>query len=127
MDSSSAPSSSVASSVADSRNHSPSPPHVVQVTPNTSTSSSTSSPYPQQQQPQAHSPWLNRPPPPPPPSILLDPSYSNAPILSEYLEANFVPSVVPQPDEYAAKEQARQYLEKLVERISPGAKLLPFG
>jgi hypothetical protein len=47
--------------------------------------------------------------------------------LSEYLEANFVPSVVPQPDEYAAKEQARQYLEKLVERISPGAKLLPFG
>ncbi|GAA5903222.1 uncharacterized protein JCM6883_002733 [Sporobolomyces salmoneus] len=61
------------------------------------------------------------------PSSNPDPTYSNAPVLSEYLEANFVPSVVPQPEEYQAKEQARQYLEKLVQQISPGAKLLPFG
>ncbi|GAA5911140.1 hypothetical protein JCM5296_007500 [Sporobolomyces johnsonii] len=56
-----------------------------------------------------------------------DPQYVNAPDLSHYLEANFVPSVVPQPDEYQAKEQARQFLEKLADQVSPGAKLLPFG
>ncbi|GAA6007389.1 hypothetical protein JCM11491_004145 [Sporobolomyces phaffii] len=67
-------------------------------------------------------PWLLRPVPAHP-----DPTYHNAPVLSEYLEANFVPSVVPQPDEYAAKEHARQYLEKLADQVSPGAKLLPFG
>ncbi|GAA5869472.1 hypothetical protein JCM8547_001499 [Rhodosporidiobolus lusitaniae] len=54
-------------------------------------------------------------------------NYSNAPELTHYLQSSFVPSVVPQPDEYAAKEQARVYLEKLADQVSPGAKLLPFG
>ncbi|GAA6037661.1 hypothetical protein JCM8097_002272 [Rhodosporidiobolus ruineniae] len=54
-------------------------------------------------------------------------NYSNAPELTHYLQASFVPSVVPQPDEYQAKEQARVYLEKLAEQVSPGARLLPFG
>ncbi|GAA5985246.1 hypothetical protein JCM11641_003648 [Rhodosporidiobolus odoratus] len=54
-------------------------------------------------------------------------NYSNAPELTHYLVASFVPSVVPQPEEYAAKEQARVYLEKLAEQVSPGARLLPFG
>nr|CRX79198.1 hypothetical protein ls5931a1_00014 [Leucosporidium scottii] len=44
-----------------------------------------------------------------------------------YLTNTFAPAVVPQPDEYLAKESARVYLEKLAERVSPGAKLLPFG
>jgi hypothetical protein len=35
--------------------------------------------------------------------------------------------VVPQPDEYLAKESARVYLEQLADRVSSGAKLLPFG
>lgn len=47
--------------------------------------------------------------------------------MTHYLESTFVPSVVPQPDEYHAKDQARQYLEKLADQVSPGAKLLPFG
>ncbi|BGP19910.1 hypothetical protein JCM10213_008615 [Rhodosporidiobolus nylandii] len=54
-------------------------------------------------------------------------NYANAPELTHYLVASFVPSVVPQPDEYAAKEQARVFLEKLAEQVSPGARLLPFG
>lgn len=54
-------------------------------------------------------------------------SYAHAPDLTHYLESTFVPSVVPQPDEYHAKDQARQYLEKLADQVSPGAKLLPFG
>ncbi|GAA6005322.1 uncharacterized protein JCM10292_005381 [Rhodotorula paludigena] len=54
-------------------------------------------------------------------------SYHHAPALSHYLESSFVPSVVPQPDEYHAKEHARQYLEQLADQVSPGAKLLPFG
>ncbi|GAA5878104.1 hypothetical protein JCM16303_002847 [Sporobolomyces ruberrimus] len=104
--------------------------HVSEPTPNTSiTSSGTQSSSSQSQgvhpvaPPPPHQyypPWLRQPPNP-------DPTYQNAPVLSEYLEANFVPSVVPQPEEYAAKDQARQYLEKLVDQISPGAKLMPFG
>ncbi|GAA6020372.1 hypothetical protein JCM10207_002086 [Rhodosporidiobolus poonsookiae] len=53
--------------------------------------------------------------------------YANAPELTDYLQASFVPSVVPQPEEYQAKEQARVFLEKLAEQVSPGARLLPFG
>ncbi|BGP03296.1 hypothetical protein NBRC10513v2_007026 [Rhodotorula toruloides] len=53
--------------------------------------------------------------------------YAHAPELTHYLQSTFVPSVVPQQDEYDAKEQARQYLEKLADQVSPGAKLLPFG
>ncbi|GAA6060895.1 hypothetical protein JCM10212_000178 [Sporobolomyces blumeae] len=70
--------------------------------------------------PTYYPPWFRQPPNP-------DPVYLHAPVLTEYLEANFVPSVVPQPDEYQAKEQARQFLEKLADQVSPGAKLLPFG
>lgn len=53
--------------------------------------------------------------------------HAHAPELTHYLQSTFVPSVVPQQDEYDAKEQARQYLEKLADQVSPGAKLLPFG
>ncbi|GAA5888496.1 hypothetical protein JCM6882_008643, partial [Rhodosporidiobolus microsporus] len=54
-------------------------------------------------------------------------NYANAEGLTHYLQSSFVPSVVPQQDEYQAKEQARVYLEKLAEQVSPGARLLPFG
>ncbi|SCV73090.1 BQ2448_7015 [Microbotryum intermedium] len=54
-------------------------------------------------------------------------SYVLAPELAHYLEHTLVPSVVPMPDEYDAKEQARIYLEKLADEVSHGAKLLPFG
>ncbi|KAG0654967.1 hypothetical protein C6P46_001306 [Rhodotorula mucilaginosa] len=79
-------------------------------------------PHAQQQQHQHQ-----HPPPPPPPLWKDGVSYAHAPDLTHYLESTFVPSVVPQPDEYHAKDQARQYLEKLADQVSPGAKLLPFG
>lgn len=53
--------------------------------------------------------------------------YSYTYELSHYLTSTFAPSVVPQPDEYLAKESARVYLEQLADRVSPGAKMLPFG
>ncbi|GAA5938480.1 hypothetical protein JCM1841_006107 [Sporobolomyces salmonicolor] len=103
--SSSTPSSSAASSLASS------PVLSSHAQPYASTSTSSLLPPPTWQRPVPHP----------------DPQYANAPDLSHYLEANFVPSVVPQPDEYQAKEQARQFLEKLADQVSPGAKLLPFG
>ncbi|BGP43292.1 hypothetical protein JCM10449v2_007323 [Rhodotorula kratochvilovae] len=90
----------------------------------------------QQQQQQQHGqqhhihPHHAHPHPPqlhPPPHWRDSPAYHHAPDLTHYLVASFVPSVVPQPEEYHAKEQARQYLEKLAHQVSPGAKLLPFG
>ncbi|GAA5856419.1 hypothetical protein JCM5353_008673 [Sporobolomyces roseus] len=58
----------------------------------------------------------------------LDPIYQNAPILSEYLDQSFVPSVVPQPEEYQEKEKARQFLEGLAKQVcGNNVKLLPFG
>ena len=72
-----------------------------------------------------HSPQAPAHPPPPHPAH--HPAYLHARDLTHYLEATFVPSVVPQPDEYQAKELARQYLERLAAQVSPGAKLLPFG
>ncbi|GAA5990496.1 hypothetical protein JCM10908_007400 [Rhodotorula pacifica] len=74
-----------------------------------------------------HQQHLAHPPLPPPPLWKDGVSYAHAPDLTHYLESTFVPSVVPQPDEYHAKDQARQYLEKLADQVSPGAKLLPFG
>ncbi|GAA6058152.1 hypothetical protein JCM3770_001951 [Rhodotorula araucariae] len=66
-------------------------------------------------------------PPRSPPRDAPSAAYLHAPDLTHYLVASFVPSVVPQPEEYLAKEHARQYLEKLAHQVSPGAKLLPFG
>lgn len=54
-------------------------------------------------------------------------AYSHTHEMALYLTNTFAPAVVPQPDEYLAKESARVYLEKLADRVSPGAKLLPFG
>lgn len=83
-------------------------------------------PHPQPHPHQAHSQQQQHQHPPP--SLWKDGvSYAHAPDLTHYLESTFVPSVVPQPDEYHAKDQARQYLEKLADQVSPGAKLLPFG
>jgi hypothetical protein len=47
--------------------------------------------------------------------------------IAGYLETVFCPAVEPTVEEYSAKEDARQYLEVLTDRVSPGAKLLPFG
>ncbi|GAA5917792.1 hypothetical protein JCM8208_002799 [Rhodotorula glutinis] len=87
--------------------------------------SSTSSPPPSPPPPTATPSTTYPLPPPPPPRD--SPAYLHARDLTHYLEATFVPSVVPQPDEYQAKELARQYLEQLAAQVSPGAKLLPFG
>lgn len=61
------------------------------------------------------------------PSTSFTPTYAHSLDLANYLQSTFIPSVVPTPEEYEAKEAARQYLEKLAEQVSPGAKLLPFG
>ncbi|GAA5966982.1 hypothetical protein JCM3765_004421 [Sporobolomyces pararoseus] len=127
------PSSSGSSSCSHSESNSHSPTRPDQpiptstTTPNTSITCSTQSPVPAtthyypSPSSSSSTPWSTTT------TTRVDPSYVNAPILSEYLEQNFVPSVVPLPEEYQAKEQARQYLEKLVQTISPGSKLLPFG
>ncbi|KNZ62549.1 hypothetical protein VP01_1256g5 [Puccinia sorghi] len=47
--------------------------------------------------------------------------------LATYITQVFLPSVLPTPEEYQIKEQTRQYLETLADRISKGARLLPFG
>ncbi|POW04390.1 hypothetical protein PSTT_10418 [Puccinia striiformis] len=47
--------------------------------------------------------------------------------LAAYITQVFLPSVLPTPEEYQIKEQTRQYLETLADRISKGARLLPFG
>ncbi|GAA5856178.1 hypothetical protein JCM9279_000927 [Rhodotorula babjevae] len=103
------PSSPPSSSSSSSRPSSP---------PATTTRSASHKPPP----PPAQAPPAPAAPPPP-----HHPAYHHARDLTHYLEATFVPSVVPQPDEYQAKELARQYLEKLAAQVSPGAKLLPFG
>ncbi|GAA97964.1 uncharacterized protein L969DRAFT_92111 [Mixia osmundae IAM 14324] len=56
------------------------------------------------------------------------PSHANITAeLSAYLQSSFLPSVLPTADEYQMKEQTRIYLQTLANRVSPGAKLLPFG
>lgn len=73
---------------------------------------------------------LPSPSSPQPPTLYMPPStssYSHTLEMAAYLTNTFAPAVVPQPEEYLAKESARKYLETLAERISPGAKLLPFG
>lgn len=47
--------------------------------------------------------------------------------LSNVLQHTFIPSILPSAEEYKTKENARKYLEYLADRITPGAKLLPFG
>jgi len=81
----------------------------------------------QQQLPTYYPPWLRQQQQQLAPTNS-DPIYQNAPILSEYLETSFVPSVVPQPEEYAEKEKARQFLEGLAKQVcGNNVKLLPFG
>ncbi|TNY19058.1 hypothetical protein DMC30DRAFT_354500 [Rhodotorula diobovata] len=95
-----------------------------------STPSSSSSPRPRTLSPGPPPAHSADPPPPPRPPVQQHPpppAYLHAPELTHYLQSTFVPSVVPQPEEYLAKEHARQYLEKLATQVSPGAKLLPFG
>lgn len=40
---------------------------------------------------------------------------------------SFILPLLPTAEEYAIKEQTRLLLEKLIVRVSPGAKLLAFG
>ncbi|KAI8452376.1 hypothetical protein BY996DRAFT_4584636 [Phakopsora pachyrhizi] len=47
--------------------------------------------------------------------------------LAAYITQVFLPSVLPTPEEYQVKEQTRQYLETLADKVSKGARLLPFG
>ncbi|EGF99944.1 uncharacterized protein MELLADRAFT_112216 [Melampsora larici-populina 98AG31] len=47
--------------------------------------------------------------------------------LAAYITQIFLPSVLPTAEEYQIKEQTRQYLETLADKVSPGARLLPFG
>ena len=62
------------------------------------------------------------------PSIRLSrPSETFTRELSNVLSHTFIPSILPTPDEYHVKENARKFLEDLAQRINPGAKLLPFG
>lgn len=66
--------------------------------------------------------------PNPNPSIRLPrPSEAFARELSDVLQHTFIPSILPTAEEYQIKESARKFLETLAERVSPGAKLLPFG
>jgi hypothetical protein len=62
------------------------------------------------------------------PSIRLPrPSEAFARELSDVLQHTFIPSILPTAEEYQIKEGARKFLEGLAERVTPGAKLLPFG
>ncbi|KAK4052284.1 hypothetical protein OIO90_004365 [Microbotryomycetes sp. JL221] len=61
------------------------------------------------------------------PSALQHMGYTHTADLSTYLTTTFAPQVQPLAEEYMAKESARVFLEQLANRVSPGAKLLPFG
>ncbi len=47
--------------------------------------------------------------------------------LSVFLHQSFVPSIVPSDYEYTQKERARQFLERITNKVYPQAKLVPFG
>ena len=55
------------------------------------------------------------------------PSESFTRELSSVLQHSFLPSVMPTAEEYQIKEATRKFLEGLADKVSPGAKLLPFG
>lgn len=54
-------------------------------------------------------------------------SYYLAAQVSEYIQQIFLPTMEPDVDEYRVKETARRQLEALADRVSPGARLIPFG
>lgn len=63
----------------------------------------------------------------PPSARLPRPSETFTRELSNVLQHTFIPSILPSAEEYQVKENARKYLEYLADRVTPGAKLLPFG
>jgi terminal uridylyltransferase len=95
--------------------------------PSTSPSSSSSTRNPPQQQQQHYAPQSASTSSSLPNTRLPRPSETFTRQLSNVLQHAFLPSVLPTAEEYQIKENARKFLQDLADRISPGAKLLPFG